>query len=67
MCSYLLWQLNRHMLHCIRCGANAEAREVMDPTSISEPNKVQQIQFQKSGTLLFMGVQKLYEPEISWF
>ena len=35
------------------------------PTSISEPNKVEQIQFQTSGTLLFTGVQKLYEPEIS--
>ena len=37
------------------------------PTSISEPKKVQQFQFQTSGMLLFTGVQKLYGPEISWF
>ena len=37
------------------------------PTSTSEPKKVQQFQFQTSGLLLFMGVQKLYRPEISWF
>ena len=36
-------------------------------SSISEPNKVQQIQFQTSGVLLFIGVQKLYGPEISRF
>ena len=36
-------------------------------TSIFEPNKVQQFQFQTSVILLFMGVQKLYGPEISWF
>ena len=32
----------------------------MPPTSISEPNKVQQFQFQTQGILYFMGVQKLY-------
>ena len=32
------------------------------PTSISEPNKVQQFQFQTPGILLFTGVQKLYGP-----
>ena len=37
------------------------------PTSISQSNKVQQFQFQTSGILLFMGVQKLYIPEISQF
>ena len=37
------------------------------PTSISEPNKVQQFQFQTSGILLFTGFQKLYKPEISRF
>ena len=31
---------------------------------ISEPNRVQQFQFQTSGMLLFMGVQTLYGPEI---
>ena len=31
---------------------------------ISEPNKVQQFQFQTSGMLLFVGVQKLCGPEI---
>ena len=36
-------------------------------TSISEANKVQEFKFQISGTLLFMGVQKLYGPEISRF
>ena len=35
------------------------------PTSISELNKVQKFQFQISGILLFLGVQKLYGPEIS--
>ena len=34
-------------------------------TSLSKPNKVQQVQFQTSGVLLFMGVKKLYGPEIS--
>ena len=29
------------------------------PTLISEPNNVQQFQFQTQGILLFMGVQKL--------
>ena len=41
------------------------ARGPWPPTSISEPNKVQQFQFQTSGILLFTGVQKLYGPEIS--
>ena len=36
-------------------------------TSISEPNKVQQVHFQTSGILLFTGVQKLCRPEISQF
>ena len=31
-------------------------------TSISEPNEVQQFQFQISGIFLFTGVQKLYRP-----
>ena len=35
------------------------------PTSISEPDKFQEFQFQTSGILLLMGVQKLYGPEIS--
>ena len=33
------------------------------PTSISEPNKVHQFQFQASGIFLFTCVQKLYGPE----
>ena len=33
---------------------------------ISEPNKVQQFQFQTSGMLLSTGVQKLYESKTSW-
>ena len=37
------------------------------PTSSFEPKKVQQFQFQTSGALLYTGVQKLYEPEISRF
>ena len=36
-------------------------------TSISKPNKVQQFQFQTSGILLFMGVQKLNGLKISRF
>ena len=36
-------------------------------TSISEPNKVQQFQFQTSEILLLTGVQKFCEPEISCF
>ena len=36
-------------------------------TSISEPNKVQQFQFQTSGMLLFTGIQKLYGTETSRF
>ena len=36
-------------------------------TSISEPNKVQQVQFQTSEILLLTGVQKFCEPEISCF
>ena len=35
------------------------------PTSSSKRNKVQQFQFQTSGILFFMGVKKLYGPEIS--
>ena len=36
------------------------------PTSIFEPNKVQQpFQFKTSGILPFTGVQKLYGPKIS--
>ena len=34
---------------------------------ISEPNKVQQFQFQTSRILIFMGVQKLYRTQISQF
>ena len=37
------------------------------PTSISEPNKVQQVQFQMSGILFFTSVQILYGPKISRF
>ena len=37
------------------------------PTSTSEPKKIQQFQFQTSGILFFMDVQKLYGPEISLF
>ena len=37
------------------------------PTSISEPNKVQEFQFQTSEILFFLGVQKLYRPKISQF
>ena len=33
-------------------------------TSISKPNKVQQVQFQTSGILFFTSVQKLYGPKI---
>ena len=36
-------------------------------TSVSEPNKVQPFQFQIPSILLFMGIQKLYEREISKF
>ena len=36
-------------------------------TSIFEPNKVQQFQFQTSGIMLLMGVQKLYRPKILQF
>ena len=35
------------------------------PTSIFEPKKVQQFQFQTSETLLSVGAQNLYGPEIS--
>ena len=50
-----------------RGGEPWEPRGAMPPPpiSISKPNKVQQFQFQTSGILLFMGVQKL--PEISRF
>ena len=37
------------------------------PTSISEPKKIQQFHFKVSGMLLFIGVQKLYRLEYSWF
>ena len=37
------------------------------PTSISEPNKVQQFQFQTPVILLFTGVQNLHGLEISQF
>ena len=40
-------------------------RVVMAPST--EPNKVQQFHFQTSGILVFTGVQKLYEPEMSCF
>ena len=48
-------------------GVGEGARGPWSHTSISEPNKVQQFQFQTSGILLFTGVQKLYGPEISQF
>ena len=38
-----------------------------NPVSTSQQEKVQQFQFQTSGILFFMGVQKLYWPEISRF
>ena len=52
---------------CTCAGAShlRRCKEVMPPTSFSKPNKVQQFQFQTSGILLFMGVKKLYGPEIS--
>ena len=34
-------------------------------TSISEPSKVQQLQFETSGILLYTGEQKLSEPKVS--
>ena len=37
------------------------------PHQFLNQNKVQLFQFQTSSILLFMGVQKLYEPEISQF
>ena len=45
----------------------AVCRGVATGGSISEPNKVQQFQFQTSGILLFMGIQNLYGPEMSHF
>ena len=46
-------------------GRGSGAGDPWPSTLISEPNKVQQSQFQTPGILLFTGVQKLYEPEIS--
>ena len=46
-------------------GKEEWAGDPWPSTLISEPNKVQQFQFQTPGILLFTGVQKLYEPEIS--
>ena len=46
------------------------AREAMPPlpfTSISEPKKFQQFQFQTSGILIYVDFQKLHGPEISPF
>ena len=40
--------------------ATGGTRGAMTPTSISEPKKVQQFQFQVQGRLFFMGAQKLY-------
>ena len=46
--------------------ARRRARRTMaPPTSISKPNKVEEVRFQTSGILLFRGIQKLYGPEIS--
>ena len=41
---------------------HCECQRDMPPlsTSISEPNKAQEVQFQTQEILLFMGVQKLY-------
>ena len=43
----------------------AYARHAPPLPLISEPNKVQQFQFQTSGILLSTGVQKLYESKTS--
>ena len=56
---------NSHRL--CRGVATGGTRGPWPPTSISELNKVQQFHFQKSGILLFTGIQKLYGPEISRF
>ena len=48
-------------------GGMWSARRTMPPppTSISKLDKAQQFQFQTSGIILFMGVQKLHGPDIS--
>ena len=48
-------------------GKGSGAGDPWPSTLISEPNKVQQSQFQTPGILLFTGVQKLYEPEFHNF
>ena len=46
-------------------GMRRARRTMAPPTSISKPNKVEEVRFQTSGILLFRGIQKLYGPEIS--
>ena len=63
---------NQNMLSVTKVSLSQEhshwgGQGAMLLTSVSEPNKVQLFQFQTSRILLFMGVQKLYEPEISKF
>ena len=67
MNNVLLFVVTIELSHVTLYQVRSQCRRqgVMAPTSISEPKKVQQIQFQTSGTLLFTGVQKLCKPEIS--
>ena len=48
-------------------GAGHSPNYTHTHTSIFEPNKIQNFQFQTSGILSFTNVQKLYGPEISQF
>ena len=50
-----------------RGGGRGAVLPPPNPISISEPNKVQQFQFQISNVLLLTTVQKLYGPEIQKF
>ena len=59
-------QKNLYIQGCSNCGGGDRGAWT-SPTSISKLNKVQQFQFQTSGILLFMGVQKSYRPEMSRF
>ena len=47
-------------------GMTGDRRTMAPPTSISKPNKVQEVRFQMSWVLLLKGAQKLYGPETSW-
>ena len=64
-----IYPSSKWFLHGYWGVATERAREgaMAISTSISEPNKVQQFQFETSGILLFTGVQKLCGPEISRF